>query len=507
MDDHKLTPENRSAFSLRRAYERTQKEIAAVLGLKDGAQLSLFEKGHRPLSYEYLETIAASLEVPPEGVEALLFAHRLLWELRSSQEAGTGGPEASPLEPTAEERSQMWRTAIAAGWTVAETLFAELARRRRAEKVERALAEAEKQWSHLQTCWRVEGRDLVTVYPALRTPALAARVCEASARAAARSFEEALELADFALFIAERVPGGEARRARAVGYGRSFRANALRVATEFGAADVELAEGWKLWRAGDPSEPEILQEWRLHDLEASLRREQRLFPEALACVARAFALRGGEPAAAGHILLVKEQICYSMGDITGSLASLEEAAPFIEAEGDPFQLFFLRFKIVKHLCELGRYAEAAKLLPFVREMAIEQGMELNLIRVAWLGAKIDAGQGRVAEASAGFEQVRQDFRAHKLPYEAALASLDLAVLLLQERDTAEVKELAVTLAWIFAAKGIAREALAAISVFCEAAREEIATVEQARRTIRDVEEAQRSAPPPNRKERPRSATV
>src|SRR4051812_47402984 len=156
MDDHRLTPENRSAFSLRQAYERTQKEIAAVLGLKDGVQLSLFEKGHRPLSYEYLEKIAASLAVPPEGVEALLFAHRLLWELRSSPAAGEtaepGGPAASPLDPTAEERWHMWRTAIAAGWAVAETLFAELARSRRAEKVKRVLAAAEEQWSHLKTC-------------------------------------------------------------------------------------------------------------------------------------------------------------------------------------------------------------------------------------------------------------------------------------------------------------------------------------------------------------------
>jgi transcriptional regulator with XRE-family HTH domain len=266
MDKDKLTPENRSAFSLRVAFERTQKEIAAVLGLKDGAQLSLFEKGHRPLSYEYLEEIAASLKVPPEGVEALLFAHRLLWELRSKEAAGEGRPEVSPLDPTAEERSQMWRTAIAGAWSVAETLYSELVRRSRAEKVERALAQAELWWSRLQPLWQKEGRDLVMGFPALRTPALVARICEASARAAARSFEDAQGLADFALFLAEQLPGGKARRARALGYCRLFRANALRVATEFDLADAELREGWKLWQEGDPSEPEILSEWRLHAL-------------------------------------------------------------------------------------------------------------------------------------------------------------------------------------------------------------------------------------------------
>jgi transcriptional regulator with XRE-family HTH domain len=502
MDNHKFTPENRSAFSLRGAFERTQQELAAVLGLKDGAQLSLFEKGHRPLSYEYLEEIAAALQVPPEGVEALLFAHRLLWEARTIGHDDAGKRESSPLDPTVEERRQMWRTAIAAGWTVAETLFAELSRRRRETKVEKALAEAEAQWAHLAPIWREEGRDLVTVYPALRTPALAARVCEASAKAAGRSFEEALELADFALFIAENVPG-RARREQAMGYCRLFRANALRVATEFDPADAEFAQGCTLYRTGDPAEPEILPEWRLYDLEASLRREQRRFPEALECVERAFALCGGRPEAAGHILLKKEHIFDAMRDREGALSALEEAVPFVESLGDPYQLFFLRYWLVKNLCAVNRYAEAADLLPVVRDMAIEQGMELNLIRVSWLAAKVDAGQGRIAEAIASFEQVRDDFRAHKLPYEAALSSLDLAVLMLEQGRAAEVKDLAVTMAWIFKAKGIAREALTALSLFCEAAGQEIATVEHTKKVIAEVEKAWRSAPPSRGKKGPR----
>jgi hypothetical protein len=56
------------------------------------------------------------------------------------------------------------------------------------------------------------------------------------------------------------------------------------------------------------------------------------------------------------------------------------------------------------------------------------------------------------------EQVSRDFRAHDLPYEAALSSLDL---------------------------------------FCEAARLEAATVELARRAIAEIETARRSAPPGN----------
>ena len=47
----------------------------------------------------------------------------------------------------------------------------------------------------------------------------------------------------------------------------------------------------------------------------------------------------------------------------------------------------------------------------------------------------------------------------------------------------------------FKALGIHREALAALRVFCEAARREEATVELARRTAEIIEKVQREAPP------------
>ena len=95
---------------------------------------------------------------------------------------------------------------------------------------------------------------------------------------------------------------------------------------------------------------------------------------------------------------------------------------------------------------------------------------------------------------AGLEQVRWDFTVRNLPYNAALSSLDLSVLLLQEGRTGEVRELALVLGWIFTAKGIAPEALAALQLFCDAARQEAATVELARQVRAEIEKARRSAP-------------
>jgi transcriptional regulator with XRE-family HTH domain len=491
MSEGRRDKKARSLFSMRSALERTQKDVAAAVGLKNGSQLSQFENG-RPLSYDYLQAIAAAVDVPPEGVEALLFAHGLL-SLGQTEEPAAEG--ASMLALTPRERFRIWRTVLAGGWILAEELFAELAYRKRLEKVERVKREAAEQWTHLKALPAEDRYDLVKVYPALRSPALVAQSCEASARAAAHKVSEAREGADFALFVAGQVPGGPARRSRAEGYASAFVGNALRVATDFDAADALFAQALELWRNGDPSEPELLPEWRLYALEASLRRAQRRFPEGLACLERAFALCGGEPAAAGHILLKKEHLFDAMGDTAGALKALQEAAPFVEATGDPRQLFALRFKEINHLCFLEHFAEAEARLPVVLEMAIEQVRRVDLIRVSWLSAKVAAGLGRQEEAIAGLDQVNLDFMAHQLPYEAALSSLDLAVLLLEAGRTAEVRSLALTLKRIFKAKKIDREALMALGLFCKAALRETATVELAKRAIAEMERARRSAPP------------
>ncbi len=105
---------------------------------------------------------------------------------------------------------------------------------------------------------------------------------------------------------------------------------------------------------------------------------------------------------------------------------------------------------------------------------------ISWVRILWLRARIDAGQGREDQAARTLELVRREFDQRKLAYDAALASLDLAVLLLDAGRTAEVRELAFSMAWIFRAKGIRREALASLSLFDEAARQEVASAALAR---------------------------
>jgi transcriptional regulator with XRE-family HTH domain len=486
MAREKLSPEALALIYLRLERGCLQKELAARKGFTDYRPVSRYESGENTLRREDLDEFAALLGHSREAVDALIFTHSLV----------TPSPEddasSSPLALTATELRRIDRAAIAEGWTTAENVRRRLIARKRGQKAETARREAGELWTRLKTCaWQIR-RELVTDAPEYRSWALAERVCEASVRAAADSPQEALELADLALLIAEGVEGTEDWRQRVQGFVWAHIGNARRVANDLSAADEAFTRSWELWRAGAGS-PDLLPEWRILSLEASLRRDERRFAEALELLDLASRAAGGDPAASGRILLKKEHVYEQMGDQRGALAALVEAAPFVEALGDPRLLFALRFNMVDDLCHLERYPEAAELLPLVRELAERSSNELDLIRVVWLAARVASGQGKREEAIAGLEQVRRDFTARGLPYDASLSSLDLAVLYLKEGRAGEVKDLAREMAPVFTAQGIAREALASLTLFREAVHQQTVTVELTSRIISEIKTARHLA--------------
>ncbi|HSK81238.1 MAG TPA: helix-turn-helix transcriptional regulator, partial [Thermoanaerobaculia bacterium] len=483
------SPEALSLVYLRLRSGWSQQRLAAALGLADVKQISRYESGAAHLSRERLDSLVAALGYDPEDVDFLLFAGEAL---------APPPPEAdgSPVALTHEELRSLDRAVLSAGWAVVQALRAELRRWNRKGKADAARREAGKLWEWVKTESREGRRELVECFPELWSWALAVRVSHESERAAAHRVDEALELADLAVRIAGRVPAEAAWRSRIQGYAWAYVANARRVANDFDGADKAFARAWNLWQAGAVASSDLLSEWRLLDLEASLRREQQRFPEALDLLGRARSLCADDETAAGRILLKTEHVLSQKGDLEGALAALEEAIPYLERSREPRLLFGLWFNKADNLYHLGRHAEAAELLPEVRRLAVQQANELDLVRVLWLEAKIHAGQGRMQQATAALEQVRRDFAFHKLPYDAALSSLDLALLWLEAGRSTEVLELALGMALIFASKKIHREALAALTLFYEAARQETATMELTRHVIATIEKVRRSAPRP-----------
>ncbi|HEY3570288.1 MAG TPA: helix-turn-helix transcriptional regulator [Thermoanaerobaculia bacterium] len=491
----KLSAEALALIYLREERGWTQDELAKAKGLNSYRMISRYASGEKALSRRELDDLAALMGFAREEVEALLFTHSLVSPPPSED-------CAFPLELTPEELRRIDRAVIADGWARAAETRARLIADKRKRKAEEARREAGELWRRLQPLSSRERRELVEYSLDFQSWALVERLCLESERAAADSAAKALDLADLALFAAGRVEGAEAWRLRLQGYAWAYRANAERVANDHPAAEKAFIRAWQLWSAGEDAE--LLPEWRMLSLEASLRRDERRFPAALNLVTRALQVAGADPEARGVILLNTESVCHQMGDTEGALKALREAAPFVEAQGDRRLIFALCFKIARGLWTLERFADAEKLLSEVRERAIELGNELDLVRVGWLSARVAAGQGRWEEAVSGLEQVWRDFTARGLSYDAALAGLELALLYLKADRTSEVKELARRMVPVFQAQGITREALAAFTVFHEAAQRESATVEMTLRAIAEIEAAQRSAPRPRKRKEDRS---
>lgn len=330
-------------------------------------------------------------------------------------------------------------------------------------------------WRHLARHTPAERLALVQIDPEFWSPGLCVLVCEKSAEAAADDGRKAEEHSRLALEIARRVPGGAARRARLEGWAELFLGNALRVRGQLLAADEAFTRSDVLWDQGTGTFQELLDPSRPLDLKASLRLAQRRLPESLELLERA-AFLAPTSRARGRILLKKAKALEELGDTEAALGVLREVEPHVLQAGDLRQLLVLTFNRLVLLCDLGRAAEASLGLNEVKLLAHRLPSELERVRFRWLEGRVAAGIGRKEEAMAAYREVGEAFARLDIPYDNALVHLELSRHLLEEGRTAEVRSLTALLEPVFESQGVHREALAALRLFVDAARNDEATV-------------------------------
>src|SRR5206468_805796 len=108
------------------------------------------------------------------------------------------------------------------------------------------------------------------------------RLCDESEKAAAHSAADAIQLAELDLRVSRLVPAEEGGHGRLEGYAQGYVGNAFRVGGDHDGAGDAFSLARKLWQEGTEPKSVQLDESRLLDLEASLRRDQRQFEESLA---------------------------------------------------------------------------------------------------------------------------------------------------------------------------------------------------------------------------------
>ena len=404
---------------LRTALGWSQGELAAALGISSNL-ISDYERGHKPLSRERLDQLAATLGLPRDAVDDVLAWVDKLWA-----KAGTAVYPAPPDEAQAERRrleavvQALARATSEAGRPLFAFLSVEM----------RALAERQGvkgSWARLLRRPPAERRTLVRKSRELRSWALCELVCAESVKAAPHSAELALEHAGLAVEIARLVDCEDLFRRRLQGYAEAHLGNAHRVHGNLRIADETFGRARALWKAGAPGDPGLLNEARVLGMEASLRNLQQQFGVALDLLDQALAVdRNGE---ARFLLIVRALVLENAGKFEEAIAALRRAAPLIDGREEPRSLFCLRFNLLGNLCHLRRFDEAQELLLDVRASADRLGQDLDLLRTLWLEGRVATGLGHRKEAIAILKHVSREFAKRNISHDAALASMEVKTL-------------------------------------------------------------------------------
>ena len=343
----------------------------------------------------------------------------------------------------------------------------------RAERISTERIEAPTRLAELLAMPALDREAAVLVDSRYQSYTLASYILERCAKAVFHDPTLARELARLAGSIAgeadPRICGGAAALADLEAYAIAMEGNALRVAGELRDALVSFFEARNILERGG-ADPDLAA--RIDLLEASLRRDFRQFPAALALLDRAeatfTALRDHNQVA--RLEIIRALIYQEQRDLTRATASLRRALPLAV---DPWIALVVHHNLVSTLVVCGAAREAAELYQQYRHLYLQYSDPLTTSRRLWvegviareLGDDLDTAGRLLTEAVSRLTE-------HGYSYDAALAGLDLVTVYAQRGQAAEVLRVATELVKLFQVRNVDPEALAALKMVHEAAERE-----------------------------------
>lgn len=308
-----------------------------------------------------------------------------------------------------------------------------------------------------------------------RGTALAALLLDEARKAMPAQPANLYELAEAAVEVLLRtpeVPGLYDLLVRA----HAYQANALRALGKLVEAEERLRGARTVLRTQNATDPLVFAEvdW----IEGGLRKDRRQFTEAEELLVRAASLYSlaGEKGQSAECLLTLGLLYYDTGKTRQAIEITETAAALIHPEQNPRSYLCARHNLTLFLTEAGEYTAAAQALTDDEDLYRQFSDDWTRLRQVWLKGKVAYGLGRLDEAERAFLGTRQGFLDQGIGYDAALASLDLALVYLRQGRTSELKQFAGELSMIFGADDLHREAVAVLILLQEAAEEERLTL-------------------------------
>ncbi len=435
-------------------------------------------KGEWHITAELLESLALG-EIDPGVYLTLLLEHlvRQCPECRAGVETFSSGVSASADAPPAADGETLVDRAAAPALAFQEV----------EDRARRGLAVLEALPDH--PLWLAAVR---TGLLADANPALVELLLEKGRRRIHDSPAEALESAELAVEVAGRLPGGPYGATfcrERLAESRAHEANALRVVGNLRQAERVMADAVRL--LGGSADDFLRAE--VASLAASLAKDQRRWPEArvrLDLAERLYTAVGADPRTIVRVRLNRADVAFCAGDATEAVAMARATLKEIDAESMPDLHFIAHHNLAGYLCEAGEHEEARQMLGAAEPLYRAHPDRSFRLRRVWLEGRIAQGLGDPIAAEARFRAARDGFLEAGLGYPAALVALDLAALCLEQGRTAEVREIATWTTALFEANDIRREALAALSLFRQAALQDLVTLQEIRRVARYLADLQ-----------------
>jgi len=155
----------------------------------------------------------------------------------------------------------------------------------------------------------------------------------------------------------------------------------------------------------------------------------------------------------------------------------------IEEQREPglFSMAIINRLLFRVAC--GQFTEARKEL-FKHLGKLQDLGRVNQLKIRWLQAQIDAGLQKWQSAEQGFLHVVQGFEQEGLVFDAAFASLELALVWMHQGRYEETQRLIPQVYEAFVTLRIKKEALGAMMVLKEAFEKQMGTI----RLLEDVVE-------------------
>jgi len=309
-----------------------------------------------------------------------------------------------------------------------------------------------------------------------RNPALVELLLERSLSCLPQDPRGSEHFAELAGAVLAQVPAREGEVDSLV-RAAALKANARRVLGEPKRAGELFAHARDLQQHHGIADPLVAAE--LDSLEASLAIDMRRLTAAERLLRRAVSrYRAVDDDPLRGLTLVKLGNVYrEQGEVAKALATVEEALTLLDREEDPHLYLSAWHNAAFYLCDLGQHRQARALVEAHRELYARFPDRTTQLRLSWVEGRIAHGLGDLPGAEAALRATRDGFVEESSVYDAAMVSLDLALVLLAAGQLDEIKVLASQLVAFFEVESIQREAWASLVLLERAARLEELTAE------------------------------